>query len=173
MYKRQQQYQTLFLRMKEHVIELKPFLEEQGCKKKNGTLLYFQLGLQTRLLQSALRDADCYDTYLFMNHPTLSYNVLQPPYFEKNRLHIWETLEEKLNAHLLTLQQGNKQTEINQLRNCLLYTSYKCIISSSLRFLRISNTIGMHMNPVSYTHLIPATITMIPAIIIAKRSHRM
>ena len=49
-----QQYQTLFLRMKEHVNKLKPFLEEQGCKKKNGTLLYFQLGLQTRLLQSAL-----------------------------------------------------------------------------------------------------------------------
>ena len=120
-----QQYQTLFLRMKEHVNKLKPFLEEQGCKKKNGTLLYFQLGLQTRLLQSALRDADCYDTYLFMNHPTLSYNVLQPPYFEKNRLHIWETLEEKLNAHLLTLQQGNKQTEINQLRNQISLECYQ------------------------------------------------
>lgn len=120
-----EQYQTLFLRMKEHVIKLKPFLEEQGCKKKNGTLLYFQLGLQTRLLQSALRDADCYDTYLFMNHPTLSYNILQSPYFEKNRLHIWETLEEKLNAHLLTLQQGNKQTEINQLRNQISLECYQ------------------------------------------------
>ena len=43
----------------------------------------------------------------------------------KRQLHIWETLEEKLNAHLLTLQQGNKQTEINQLRNQISLECYQ------------------------------------------------
>lgn len=87
------------------VLEMAEVLHRIQAYTRSRSEIDFALGMLQRLVYSSLCDADKYNTYCFSTHTTCEY--------ETDRNAVWETLKERLETYLNSLQSDS---DINVIR---------------------------------------------------------